>query len=66
MALYDFKCEDCGNEFEVYVQGFLEDAERKCPKCGSRTVRQKFGSFLRNFGSSSSSGCSPSGGSGFG
>ena len=63
MALYDFKCEECGNEYEVFVQGFLEKTDRHCPECGSTDVRQKFTSFLRNFGSD---GCSPSSGSGFG
>jgi len=61
MASYDFVCSECGNQYEVYVQGFLKDKDKKCPKCGSTAVRQKFSSFLRNFGS-----CSPSGGSGFG
>ena len=63
MALYDFVCNECGKQFEVFVQGFIEDKDRKCPVCGSTAVRQKFSSFLRNLGSSS---CSPSGGSGFG
>ncbi len=68
MASYDLICEDCGNSFEVFRQGFLKDEDRVCPECGSAEVRQKFSSFLSNLGSAStSSGCAaPSGGSPFG
>jgi putative FmdB family regulatory protein len=68
MASYDLVCEDCGNSFEVFRQGFLKDEDRVCPECGSADVRQKFSSFLSNLGgASASSGCgAPSGGSPFG
>ena len=60
MASYDLVCNECGNEFEVYVQGFLKDGDRVCPECDSAEVRQKFSSFLRNLG------CGAAAGSGFG
>ena len=60
MASYDLVCNECGIEFEVFVQGFLKDEDRVCPKCEATDVRQKFSSFLRNLG-----GCAPAG-SGFG
>ena len=60
MATYDLLCNECGHEFEVFVQGFLKDDDRVCPKCEATDVRQKFSSFLRNLG-----GCAPAG-SGFG
>jgi putative FmdB family regulatory protein len=68
MASYDLICEDCGNSFEVFRQGFLKDEDRVCPECGSVDVRQKFSSFLSNLGgASASSACAaPSGGSPFG
>ena len=66
MALYDFVCNDCGHCYEIYVQGFLKDEERKCPKCGSTDVRQKYTSFLGNVSSGAENRCAPSGGSGFG
>jgi putative FmdB family regulatory protein len=65
MALYDFVCMDCGDTFELYVQGFIKDDEKRCPECGSRAVRQKFTGFLRAASTSSSSSCAPSPGSGF-
>ena len=55
MASYDLICEDCGNSFEVFRQGFLKDEDRVCPECGSAEVRQKFSSFLSNLGSASTS-----------
>jgi putative FmdB family regulatory protein len=65
MALYDFVCMDCGSTFELFVQGFIADDEKRCPGCGSRAVRQKFSSFLSRGSSSSSSGCEPRAGSAF-
>jgi putative FmdB family regulatory protein len=68
MATYEFVCSDCENEYEVYVQGFLKEHDRACPKCGSENTRQKFTSFLRNLGAGgdSSGSCGPRGRSGFG
>jgi putative FmdB family regulatory protein len=64
MASYDLVCDACGQDFEVFRQGFLKDEDRVCPDCGSNDVRQKFTSFLKNIGGG---GCAaPSGGSPFG
>jgi putative FmdB family regulatory protein len=65
MALYDFVCMDCGSTFEVFVQGFIKDDDKRCPECGSHAVRQKFTSFLRAGSASSDSGCAPSPSSAF-
>jgi len=65
MALYDFVCLDCGDTFELYVQGFIKDDEKRCPECGSRAVRQKFTSFLRTGSASSGSTCAPNPSSAF-
>jgi len=67
MATYDFVCQHCTSEFEVFVSGFLKEKDRRCPHCGSTDVRQKFSSFMRNIGSGTTSGgCSTTRGSGFG
>jgi putative FmdB family regulatory protein len=70
VALYDFVCNQCDHDFEVFSTGFIKDEQKKCPECGSADVQQKFTSFLRG-GSSSSShvpsgGCAAPAGSGFG
>ncbi len=64
MALYDFVCLDCGSSVEVFVQGFINDDQKRCPTCASAAVRQKFSSFLSR-GSSSGSSCAPRPGSAF-
>ncbi len=57
MASYDLVCEACGTTFEVFRQGFLTDADKVCPACGSADVRQKITSFLSgSCGSGGSSG----------
>jgi putative FmdB family regulatory protein len=69
MAQYDFVCNECGEAFDVFCTGFIKDEQKKCPKCGSHAVRQKFSSFLRNGSASSSSessGCGAPRSSGFG
>ena len=67
MASYDLVCDACGHDFEVFRQGFLKDEDRVCPECDSTDVRQKFTSFLKNIGGSSSGGgCAAPSGSSFG
>lgn len=56
MASYDLRCTSCGNDFEIFVQGFLKDENRLCPDCGSREVDQRFTGFMACTSSSSSSG----------
>lgn len=76
MASYDLKCGACGNQFEVFVQGFLKEQHRVCPDCGGTDVEQLMTGFMMGSkGSSSNSfsntcasvpsgGCSATGGFG--
>jgi putative FmdB family regulatory protein len=43
MAVYDFKCKDCGTEFEVACHMDERDAQAVCPKCGGHQVEQQYG-----------------------
>jgi putative FmdB family regulatory protein len=45
MASYDLKCRSCGEDFEVFVIGFLKDDAKVCPECGGREVDQRFTGF---------------------
>ena len=46
MPTYDFHCEDCNKSFSVVLSVKEHDARKvKCPKCGSRRVRQLVSSF---------------------
>ena len=42
MPLYDYRCKDCGHEFEAQ-QAFTDDALTECPSCGG-ALKKKFGS----------------------
>lgn len=59
MPIYEFKCEECGNSFEIFIN---LDEKPICPKCGSEDVNKKISRV-----SSPSKSCSfttPAGGSG--
>ncbi|WP_295156557.1 FmdB family zinc ribbon protein [uncultured Brachyspira sp.] len=38
MPTYEYKCENCGNEFEEF-QSITSEAKADCPKCGSESKR---------------------------
>lgn len=61
VATYNLICTTCKHTYEVCRrQGALREKDKICPACGSAETRQTFTSFLRNFGSgSSSSSCGP-------
>ena len=66
MAIYDLKCNQCGNEFEKFVTGFLGESDKECPSCSSRDVRQVYNSSFGIGGASHSGGsCGSGGGGGF-
>lgn len=55
MALLDFKCEKCGENFFEIVKG--ENEKVKCPKCGSESTRRVYkGKFYGKSGGGCSGG----------
>ena len=42
MPTYDYECDACGHEFELF-QGINDPVQRKCPKCGKLKLRRLFG-----------------------
>ncbi len=56
MPLYEYRCNECGNTFEVLV--FSEDEDIKCPNCGSKNVEKLISSFSSLSPSCSSGGFS--------
>jgi len=44
MPLYEYKCEDCGHEFEELVS-FARADDVACEKCGSRHTQRLVSSF---------------------
>ena len=47
MPIYVFRCEECGEIFEVFILRSDEEEEIKCPKCGSKSYKRN--SFFWNF-----------------
>mgnify|MGYP000988207819 CR=1 FL=1 len=45
MPLYDFRCKDCQEVFEVRLSLTEKEkgVKKPCPKCGSNKVQQFFG-----------------------
>jgi len=38
MPIYEYKCKDCGSEFELLL---FSGEEAKCPRCGSKSLNKK-------------------------
>jgi len=48
MPIYEYKCDDCGTEFEVLVQ--IEE-ETTCPLCDGKSLTKKLSTFGISTGS---------------
>ncbi len=42
MPTYDYICDDCKHEFEVF-ESIKADPQKVCPTCGKPTLRRKIG-----------------------
>jgi putative FmdB family regulatory protein len=42
MPTYDYQCDACGHEFELF-QSINDPVKRKCPDCGKSKLRRLFG-----------------------
>lgn len=40
MPLYEFKCRTCGHTFEDLIRNPADEAETKCPTCGTGDVQR--------------------------
>lgn len=40
MPVYEYRCEECGEGFELFVRSPSRQAAPTCPKCGSRNVKK--------------------------
>lgn len=43
MPTYDYKCSNCGHEFEIF-QSMKDDKLTKCPECKKETLKRLIGS----------------------
>ncbi len=69
MPIYEFRCRNCGEEFEELVRMGTKEEEVECPHCGKYECEKLLSTFMTSGGGSSSSGGSSvsgsSGSSGF-
>ena len=42
MPTYDYQCDACGHEFELF-QSINDPVKKKCPDCGKSKLRRLFG-----------------------
>ena len=42
MPTYDYRCEACGHEFELFQQ-MTDSVKRKCPECGKLKLQRLIG-----------------------
>ena len=69
MPIYEFKCKECGKEFEFLCLSSKDENAARCPACGSEATERLLSTFSSvssgnggALGSVASSACSSSGG----
>ncbi|HOX39721.1 MAG TPA: zinc ribbon domain-containing protein [Candidatus Brocadiia bacterium] len=62
MPIYEFHCDACKEDFEVFLQGFSQRIKPECPKCKSDRIRKKMSGFMAGASKSSSAKSSGNGG----
>ena len=55
MPVYEYKCNSCGEKFDVTRSFKDEETEVECPKCGKTDTRRVYSWF----GTTSASSCGP-------
>jgi putative FmdB family regulatory protein len=45
MPIYEYRCEDCGTQFEKLVRRMSETPDAECPSCGTKHVKQELSVF---------------------
>jgi putative FmdB family regulatory protein len=65
MPIYEFRCQDCKEAFDLFVRSMNAPVSATCPNCGSEQVQKEVSAFsargsgMGSFESASS--CAPSG-----
>ena len=48
MPIYEFDCQDCGDNFESLVMSFTQIDGVTCPECESGNIQKKISNFAVN------------------
>ncbi len=51
MPIYEYRCEECGEEFEKFLRSMKDEAEVACPRCQSVKVQKQVSLFCAAAGS---------------
>ena len=60
MPIFNYRCSDCGDEFEVLSKS--DDNATKCSNCGGKNIKKTFSSFDFNMKEPVAGGRCPTGG----
>ena len=64
MPIYEYRCKECGEQFEKLVRLSASTSEIECPKCGQQKAEKLISTFCARMSSTtlaSASACAPSG-----
>jgi putative FmdB family regulatory protein len=45
MPVYEYRCDQCGERFDLFVRSATKQIEPKCPQCGSTKVKKAISLF---------------------
>jgi putative FmdB family regulatory protein len=45
MPIYEYRCDECGEKFELFVRSATRKVVPTCPKCGSQKARKNISLF---------------------
>jgi putative FmdB family regulatory protein len=45
MPIYEYRCEECDADFELFVRSLSQQADPSCPRCGSHRVKKAISLF---------------------
>ena len=45
MPIYEYRCDECDEKFELFVRSATQKAVPTCPKCGSNKARKNISLF---------------------
>ncbi|RLC67826.1 MAG: zinc ribbon domain-containing protein [Chloroflexi bacterium] len=54
MPIYEYRCDECGEKFDVFVRSVNKPTAPHCPQCGSRNVQKSISLFGVGSGEGSS------------
>ena len=54
MPIYEYRCKNCGNEFELLRSLSQSDSDIACEYCGQQQAEKLFSTFASSAGSASS------------